>query len=127
MFQPGWLRSGAVVRALLLALALLLTPCAATLAQPTFTDVTGSAGVSYLQHAAQLFPNCIFGGFCEPERMTGGAAVADVDGDGYPDLYVTLLDAPDILFLNNLGDGTFRVGTSEVGLDLFDRQSNGVL
>ncbi len=125
MFQPGWLRSGAVARALLLAPALLLTPCAAVLAQPTFTDVTGSAGESYLQHTAQLFPNCIFGGFCEPERMTGGAAVADVDGDGYLDLYVTLLDAPDILFLNQ-GNGTFQDASSAAGLGLFDCHANGI-
>jgi hypothetical protein len=84
------------------------------------------AGVSYLQHAPRVAPNCIFlqGSFCEPERMTGGAAVGDVDGDGHVDLFVTRLDAPDILFRNR-GDGTFEDASIESGLADFDLQSNG--
>jgi len=117
--------------ALLLALA--LVPCLAGAAsgreRPRFVDVTAEAGVSYLQHALREPPECIFslgspGDFCEPERMTGGAAVGDVDGDGDPDLFVTRLDAPDILFRNR-GDGSFEDATREAGLDGFDLQSNG--
>jgi len=92
----------------------------------TFTDVTLTAGVGYLQQVAQASPNCIFGNgsLCESERMTGGAAVADVDGDGDQDLFVTRLDATDILFVNQ-GDGTFIDGTEGTGLGLLNLQSNG--
>ena len=55
--------------------------------RPRFVDVTEDAGVAYIQHTAREVPNCIFlqGTFCEPERMSGGAAVGDVDGDGVVD------------------------------------------
>jgi hypothetical protein len=61
----------------------------------TFEDVTGRAGVG-------------FRGFCH------GVAVADVDNDGHPDLYLTNL-GPNVLYLNN-GDGTFRDATARSGL-----------
>ncbi len=93
-------------------------------ADPVFEDVTVPAGVSYLQHAAQVPPNCIFGSFCEVDRMSGGAAVADVDADGDLDLFVTRLDAPDILFLNR-GDGTFEAAGPPAGFAAYDLQSNG--
>ncbi len=91
-----------------------------------FTDVTARAGVDYLQHALREPPDCIFfgGSFCEPERMSGGAAVGDVDGDGHTDLLVTRLDAPDILF-RNLGNGRFEDASEVSGLADFDLQSNG--
>ena len=37
--------------------------------------------------------------------MIAGAAVGDVDADGDDDLYVTRLDAPNLLFINE--GGTF--------------------
>ncbi|MFN3648490.1 MAG: CRTAC1 family protein [Armatimonadota bacterium] len=43
-----------------------------------------------------------------------GAAVGDVNNDGYPDLYVTAL-GPDRLFLNR-GDGTFEEISKKAGL-----------
>jgi hypothetical protein len=111
--------------AALLVAAAPLGPLAGTPPAVQFTDVTSDAGVSYLHHVARQQPLCIFGNFCEPERITGGAAVADVDGDGYLDLYVTRLYTPDILFINNDGDGTFSDGTSAAGLSGLDVQSNG--
>ncbi len=94
--------------------------------QPHFRDVTAEAGLSYLQHEGREAPRCIFfqGSFCEPERMTGGAAVGDVDGDGDLDLFVTRLDASDLLFRNR-GDGRFEDASAEAGLDAYVLQSNG--
>jgi hypothetical protein len=60
-----------------------------------FTDVTREAGVG-------------------DDGWGNGAAVADVDDDGDPDLYVANL-GPDVLYLNR-GDGTFRDATAERGL-----------
>jgi predicted nucleotidyltransferase len=49
------------------------------------------------------------------ERGWGnGVAVADVENDGDPDLYIANLGA-DVLYVNQ-GDGTFRDATSEAGL-----------
>ncbi len=111
-------------RSLLLPLIALLAPPAGA-APPVFTDVTAAAGVSYVQHVPRVAPDCAFAGFmCPADVMTGGAAVADVDGDGWLDLFVTRLYEPDLLFLNQ-GDGTFTDGTAAAGLDGFDLHSNG--
>ena len=94
-------------------------------AHAQFTDTTSASGLSYAQ--ADLGDTCNFGeGLCEAERMSGGGAVGDADNDGDHDVFVTRLDAPDILFLNN-GDGTFEDATAGSGLDEFDIQSNGAL
>ena len=103
-----------------------LAPLAAE-AQTSFFDITTSAGIDYQQHAPQMPGSCIFSNpQCEPDRMTGGAAVADVNGDGTLDLFVTRLDQHDLLFLNQ-GNGTFVDGTIAAGLDGFDLQSNGAV
>jgi hypothetical protein len=106
-----------------------------------FTDVTSSAGVrgEHPQSSVRTSPNCLFdsfdtsrrvwdaGTFCMPEILTGGAGTGDFDGDGYPDLYVTRLDAADSLYRNNGGDGTFTDVTVESGLQITsDIRSNGV-
>jgi enediyne biosynthesis protein E4 len=94
---------------------------------PVFTEVAAQAGlgtVHYLPtHPAELaciFPRPTSGGLmpqqdCEPQWFTGGVTVGDVDGDGWPDLYMTRLAAPDHLFLNR-GDGTFVDIADAVGL-----------
>src|SRR5712692_2998811 len=61
----------------------------------TFTDVTGPAGGS--------------GGGCGT-----AAPVADYNGDGPPDLYITQ-SGPNILYRNN-GDGTFTDVTEKAGV-----------
>ena len=55
------------------------------------------------------------GGFCFPERNSGGGAVGDADGDGLPDVYVANMDGADHL-LRNLGNGSFADVTRGAGL-----------
>lgn len=93
----------------------------------TFVDVTQEAGLDYRQYfrASGSRLECIFdfhgdndvqpNADCEPTWFTGGAAVADYDGDGWPDLYVTRLGAPDILFHNDQKGG-FDDRTEQAGL-----------
>ena len=80
----------------------------------TFTDATLEAGLTYRQCGTD----------CDRDRTTGGAAVADVDGDGHLDLFVTRYDDHDLLFRNR-GDGTFEDVSVEAGFADFDLRSNG--
>jgi hypothetical protein len=64
----------------------------------TFTDVTREAGLS------------------EPATATQTAAWADVNNDGFLDLFVGSENGPPQLFLNN-GDGTFKDITHSAGMD----------
>ena len=105
----------------------------AQVAEPTrlaFVDVTDEAGLGYQQHELRTGTACLFkvdqSGMvgCMAERATGGAATADYDGDGWPDLYVTRLDDADILFRNQ-GDGTFADATEAAGLAAFKLHTNG--
>ena len=87
---------------------------------PQFTNVTRSAGVDYVQHNHATAP-----GSNLQVYITGGAAAADYNNDGFVDLFVTRLDASDILFENN-GDGTFSDVTAQA-FPAFDPtvQTNG--
>jgi hypothetical protein len=64
----------------------------------TFTDVTERAGIA------------------PPGSFGMGAAVADYDNDGYPDLFITAYGRP-TLYHNN-GDGTFTDVTQRAGIDM---------
>ncbi|NAS10782.1 CRTAC1 family protein [Flavobacteriaceae bacterium R33] len=68
---------------------------AATMTSQTpFTDVTAGAGID---HRFKVYEGT-FG---------GGAAVLDINGDGFEDLYITGGMNKDAVYLNN-GDGTFK-------------------
>jgi hypothetical protein len=87
-------------------------------AQPTFTEVSQQAGITYYQrHPESRFSQMAGNG------ITGGAAVGDYDGDGWDDLYVTVLTGQDVLY-RNLGDGTFRNATASSGI-IFEVPTNG--
>jgi len=94
-----------------------------------FTEVTEAAGVSYLQGPPHSQDGGVdfysqAGYIDETEWLSGGAAVGDYDGDGFPDIYVTRVDAPGILFRNR-GDGTFEDVSAAAGLDALPLASNG--
>jgi hypothetical protein len=90
---------------------------------PPFVDVTAAAGILYDQGHVASPPDCLVdainpnlpGYFCSPERYAGGAAVTDIDGDGYLDVYVTSPHGSDFLFLNQ-ADGTFEDVADAMGL-----------
>lgn len=83
----------------------------------TFKNITGEAGVGL------------------PDRISVGAAFADVDNDGHPDLFVTTVRGGNVLFKND-GRGHFTDITQEAGLGLvahssgaffFDFDNDGLL
>ena len=90
---------------------------------PGFTDVTEEAGLLLDSGPFQIAPWCRLddagtegpGDFCLPERYLGAAAAADLDDDGWPDLYLSTLEGPDRL-LRNRGDGSFEDVTAAAGL-----------
>ena len=55
-----------------------------------------------------------------------GVAVADVTGNGFPDIYFSRLNGPNILY-ENLGGFQFRDITEKAGIALEDQFSTGVL
>jgi enediyne biosynthesis protein E4 len=90
---------------------------------PAFVEVAQAAGVDYVQGMLTAPPDCLIdavnpnlpGGFCSPERYSGGVAAVDFDGDGLIDLHATRALGPDFLFKNQ-GDGTFVDVAAQVGL-----------
>jgi len=96
---------------------ILLLPLAAAIGQgasgpagtPAFTDVTAGALIDHVQWNGDTR-----GHSGVTPYLTGGAAAGDYDGDGWDDLFVTRLDAPDILY-RNLGNGQFADVSSAAG------------
>jgi hypothetical protein len=70
-----------------------------------FEDVTDRAGVGDSGDAAKIWKQ--------------GATFADIDNDGFLDLYVCRFDAPNRLYVNQ-GDGKFREEAAARGLDIKD-------
>ena len=115
--------------ALLLAMRLDRGPnTAADAAHPGFflRDVSGAAGIHFLHHRP-TFDTKIAG--IEPHVAALGASVsvADVDGDGRPDLYFTnsRFGEPNALY-HNRGDGTFEEVAAGAGLADLNRPGEGV-
>jgi len=80
-----------------------------------FADVTLAAG---LAAPHWQIPDSFDGYPCHHAlRVTGGAAAVDINDDGWTDLFVTRLEEPNLLYLNN-GDGTFQDIAPQVGLDV---------
>lgn len=86
----------------------------APVVEPSFVDVAAAAGITHDHGTYVTAPHCLIdqigpgtNGFCLPERMTAGAAAADVDGDGWVDLMVSRAHGRPLLY-RNLGDGTFE-------------------
>src|SRR5690606_23617241 len=71
-----------------------------------FVDVTTEAGLEVGHTDVELLGE---------RSMTSGAAVADYDGDGWPDLYLTRVGRPNSLYRNQ-GDGTFVDVTDAAGV-----------
>lgn len=71
-----------------------------------FTDVAKEAGLTESHSDLALFGN---------RGMTSGAAVADVDGDGYPDIFLPRVGKPDALYMND-GSGHFTDVARKSGL-----------
>lgn len=102
--------------------------CAHGLAGVTFVEVSAQVGLDHRQQVVREPGHCaiapaIGGERCELERMTGGAAVADYDGDGWPDVYLTRFDGPDALFRNVAGQRFENVAPT-AGLAI-DAPTNG--
>ena len=77
------------------------------------------------------------GGFCLPERFTGGAAVGDINGDKWDDLVITsMVDPPSVYY--NVGGTKFDAASAADtvtpappartnGVALFDADNDGLL
>ncbi len=83
-------------------------------AQPvSFVDVTAEAGLDYIHWDPE-----VCGVDCPGDaRLLGGVAAGDYDNDGWVDLYVTRLYAPNLLF-HNKHDGTFEEVGAAAGVDV---------
>ena len=102
---------------------------------PPFRDETVVAGLDYEPPYEVASPNCLCdrlnpdpveGAYCLPERFVAGAAAADIDGDGFADLFIAHPYDHDYIFHNN-GDGTFTDVSEEMGLTEVHGTAGGAL
>ena len=100
-----------IVERVILHLLICGTSCSTAIGQVIVSDQTLASGL-VAEHQPRLdgYP------FIQ-ERFVSGIAIADVDRDGWPDVFVLAGgNAPDKLFMNN-GDGTFTEDAMNRGLD----------
>lgn len=126
-----WENQGLIMQVCRLGFLLIIMWITSVNGYAQFTDVTTVAGVDLehvtsqtiitledgdlntvnhvegLNNAAHLFATW----------LTGGVAVGDYDGDGWPDLYVLGGDIGQSLLFRNLGNGSFSDVTTTVGLN----------
>ncbi|MGF1468917.1 MAG: CRTAC1 family protein [Sandaracinaceae bacterium] len=62
-------------------------------------------------------------GSCEPAQFAGGAAVTDLEGDGYLDVYLTSIDGPGRLY--RFSGLRYVDVTAKYGLDTVPMRTNG--
>lgn len=86
-----------------------------------FTDNSTAAGMTSA-HRLRFSPI-----YTPVEKVAGGAAVGDYDGDGDLDIYVELGDADANALFRNRGDGTFEDVAAEAGVALPGHSGSGAL
>jgi len=91
---------------------------------PRFVEVTVEAGLDVDPGDFAIAPFCILdnvvgasqaGDYCIPQRFLGAAAVGDLDGDDWPDVYLSSIHGPGHL-MRNRGDGTFEDVAAAAGV-----------
>jgi hypothetical protein len=92
-----------------------------------FADVTASAGLDTSGNWTDSLKAWVGKGDARADTVAAwkqGATFADVDNDGWLDLYVCRFDAPNWLFMNRR-DGTFHEEAAARGLALVDGSAMG--
>ena len=116
MTPPRYMRLGGV-HCLLAAFAVWYPLDARAQSDPVvFSDVAAAAGIDFLHWNDVRPPQTDAAAFAFL-YTTGGAAVGDYDDDGWPDLYVTRINAPNLLY-HNLGNGAFAEVGAAAGVNV---------
>ncbi len=90
-----------------------------------FEDVTAKAGLLRDGGGSDWMKGLVGGdGKLPPGPWTQGAAWADVNNDGWLDLYVCRFNAPNLLYINQ-HDGTFKEEAAARGLAVVDSSGMG--
>lgn len=86
-----------------------------------FEDVTAKAGLGSGTSGVSWMQGLVGGSEASPKTgvWTQGAVFVDVDNDGWLDLYVTRIGAPNLLYVNER-DGTFKEAAAAHGLAVSD-------